>query len=117
MRTALIAWCSVILLSGSAACGSDDTVTEKCSTACEVPADKSACSSWKDKCINDCKALVQQTQNLYGKTCGDCVASTMTYSVKPGCTTADCCWGVTNKTPNDKECQPKCFEPDGSIGW
>ena len=115
MRTALTALCLAGL-----ACGADtkDPLATRCETVCEVDADSTACTGQKSKCIADCRALASEAQAKHGKTCGECIADSFTYWVKPECgTDPSCCWGPLSKSPGDPECLPSCVSPDAGAGY
>jgi hypothetical protein len=114
MRIALTALCLAGL-----ACGADtkDPLATRCETVCQVDA-ASPCAGQKTKCIADCRALASDAQAKHGKACGECIADSFRYSVKPDCgTDPTCCWGPLSKSPGDPECRAGCVEPDAGAGY
>ena len=125
MRTLLLIVRSVSVLSLAAICGcggsTENPFTAKCKTACQLE-ETDVCAGEVGKCNADCLSLANQAQKAassgMGQACGECIASSMTYSTKAGCTdNPTCCYGVLHKSPGDPECAAACFEADGGVGY
>ena len=112
---------SSLLLAAICACGgsTENPFAAKCKAACQLE-ETHVCAGKTSECNADCLSYATQAQKAAsggrGQACGECIASAMSYSTKPGCTdNPTCCWGILHKSPGDAECASACFEADGGY--
>jgi hypothetical protein len=126
MRIITLAVVATVLLS-VVACSDEDTkgqeIIDTCKAKCAITTASTACKTNQTKCDADCRRLSNIAESNYYPGCGLCIAKTFIYQVKtdPPCDTnptdPTCCWGVSNKKPEDTECRASCFEPDGGGAY
>lgn len=132
MKKSLLLATALLAFALFGACSGDDEnpVNDKCAEVCAIDANHPCYNKWTpsgvnmaDECMNKCKVLANQAERTGQSGCGLCIAGTFQYSVKTTApcsatsTDPNCCYGVINKSPTDKECISACFEPDGGMAW
>jgi hypothetical protein len=122
MRT-ILSILSPLILAAICACGgsTENPFTAKCKAACQLE-ETHVCAAEVGKCNADCLSYANQAQKVassgLGQACGECIASSMSYSTKDGCTdNPACCYGILHKSPGDADCAAVCFEADGGVGY
>lgn len=110
----------------AAGCSDDepDELTQKCESKCQVASKMPpSCKQAQSSCEAACRKLSNEAETKYYPGCGSCIADSFKWVYKED---APCdknpadpvCWcNYQHGSPTDTTCKPKCFEPDGSVGY
>jgi hypothetical protein len=103
-----------------------DVLATKCESSCAVTSKMPpSCKAKQDECERVCKTLAQKAETGYFPGCGSCIADSFKWVYKedapcdknPADPSCWCDYQKVDADPNSDKCKPKCYEPDGSVGY